>query len=293
VGTGPGDTASTTLLPEFLSRWYTGQAQFTPTPPAAWRAVGCAPIAPAPCQRNGYFQTRRHDVGRRAKTMQRVLERLPDAAWPGLQAARRAVALVRGRRVGPLGETIPPEVDVDAAQLAAHRSALGQVAEWYRPSWPAMPVFALPSFAHGYLRVNVVGRERDGVVDVADYDDVLDALTAELRCCASPRTGRPVVRDVVRTRERSLASVLDSAGPYADAVVVWEDCVDAFHHPAFGLIGPFPLQRVAGHTPNGFAHVHAPGVANGDAGRRAAADVPRMIQALLAASPADELVPLA
>ena len=41
----------------------------------------------------------------------------------------------------------------------------------YRPYWPRMRSFALPSFGDAYLRVNVAGRERDGRVAVDDYDE--------------------------------------------------------------------------------------------------------------------------
>jgi predicted AlkP superfamily phosphohydrolase/phosphomutase len=157
------------------------------------------------------------------------------------------------------------------------------VASWYQPLWRAMPAFALPSFAHGYVRLNVIGREVDGVVHVDEYEHALDSLVSELRRCTSPRTGGPVVRDIVRTRDTSPAAVMGPGGPYADLIVVWDKCIDALEHPAIGVVGPFPLQRVAGHSRNGFAHVVAPGVEPGDDGRRSSLELPAMIRALLGA----------
>ncbi|MDQ1521728.1 MAG: hypothetical protein QOI55_2801 [Actinomycetota bacterium] len=287
VETGPGDTPSGVLLPEFLARWYRGRSLLSSDDPASWQRAGCAPVAPGPCQRSGYFSARRNGGDGRidrvnlVRSVQRVLEVLPDAAWPVQHALRRLVMEPRGKRLGPLGMVIPDEGQADAAALASTRTPFGQVADWYQPLWHDMPAFALPSFAHGYVRVNVAGRERNGVVDPDDYDRTVDELIRELRRCTSPRTGRPVVRDVVRTRPNAPADRMDPQGPYADLVVLWDDCVDAFEHPATGMIGPFPLQRVAGHTRNGFAHVRAPGVEPGDAGRQPAVELPAMLRSLL------------
>jgi hypothetical protein len=283
IRTGPGDTPSGALLPEFLSRWYTGRALLAPDDSTRWRASGCPPVAPGPCQKQGYFNARRNGMRRRDKALQRALESLPDRAWPVQHALRRAVMEPRGRRLGPMGMVLPDETEVDASQLAAQRIPFHQIAEWYQPHWHDAPAFALPSFAHGYVRLNVIGREANGLVDVADYDRVIADLTHELLRCTSPRDGRPVVREVVRTRVNAPDDVFDASGPYADLIVVWEDCVDAFEHPATGLIGPFPLQRVAGHSRNGFAHVRAPGLEAGDGGRHAAVTLPATIRLLLGA----------
>jgi predicted AlkP superfamily phosphohydrolase/phosphomutase len=285
VQTGPGDTPSGALLPEFLSRLYAGEGVLDAGDAAAWRQQGCPPVVPGPCQRNGYFSARRTNGDPRVRVAQRVLEALPAAAWPAQHAARRVVARVLGKRVGPAGMTIPPEVDVDAGVLESTRIQFGQVADWYHAQRSTMPAFALPSFAHGYVRVNLAGRERDGVVDPGDYRRVTDELAAVLRTCTSPRTGRPVVRDVVRTRGDTVAAALDPDGPYADLIVVWEPCVDAFEHPGTGLVGPFPLQRVAGHSRNGFALVCAPGLLPGDGGRQNAVALTGVLRSLLARPP--------
>jgi hypothetical protein len=281
VRTGPGDTPSVVLLPEFLSRWYLGRALLAPDDADEWRRAGYPPVAPGQCQKRGYFSARRIGARARAKTTQRVLAALPSAAWPVQHALRRVATDPRGKRLGPLGMIIPSEATVDAAILAAARTPVEQVAAWYQPMWPRMPAFALPSFAQGYVRMNVAGREADGIVDVDDYDGAVESLMSELQRCTSPRTGRQVVREVVRTRCNTPSEVLAKDGPYADLVVVWDDCVDAMEHPGTGTIGPFPLQRVASHTSNGFAHVIAPGIEPGDAGTTSALALPAMIQSLL------------
>jgi predicted AlkP superfamily phosphohydrolase/phosphomutase len=281
--TGHGDTASGVLLPELLSRWYTGRSMLQADDASRWERRGCPPLVPGPCQRQGYFTARRVDGGR-GRVVQRVSERLPAGAWPVQQGLRRAAAAVApgSETVGPLGLRIPNEQDVDAASLAAARVPLEQVASWYQPQWHTMPAFALPSFGEGQVRLNVAGREADGIVAPDDYDATLADLTERLSRCTSPRTGASVVRRIDRT----------SDGPahdaYADLTVVWDTCIDALRHPDTGVIGPFPLQRLATHTPDGFAHVSAPGVVPGHAGIAPLTELPAMIRSLLAAPASSE-----
>ena len=63
--------------------------------------------------------------------------------------------------------------------------------------WSRTRAFALPTNQHGWVRINLRGRERDGTVAAHDYDRVLDELVSEL---AELRTddGRALVSRVVR-----------------------------------------------------------------------------------------------
>jgi predicted AlkP superfamily phosphohydrolase/phosphomutase len=284
LATGPGDTPSTVLLPELLLRLQHGRPLLVPDDPHEWARTGYRPVAPAPCQRGGYFSARRIDASRQQRLVQQVLAALPEQAWPLQHGVRRAWAATRKVELGPLGMTIPPERDVDEAVLA-ERTPFSQVVEWYQPWWHQMPAFALPSFAHGYVRMNVAGRERNGVVAIDNYDRAVTVLEHDLTRCTSPRTGAPVVRNLVRTRDATPRSVLDPEGPYADLVVEWAPCVDAIEHPTTGVIGPFPLQRVAAHTRNGFALVCGTGVEPGSVTERPATVVPDAIRSLLADGP--------
>jgi predicted AlkP superfamily phosphohydrolase/phosphomutase len=74
----------------------------------------------------------------------------------------------------------------------AERTALGP------KDWSRTRAFALPTNQHGWIRVNLRGREREGIVEPGDYDRVLDELIAEL---GELRTedGRPLVRRILRT----------------------------------------------------------------------------------------------
>ncbi len=135
-------------------------------------------------------------------------------------------------------------------------------ATWYGNHWPKMPAFALPSFAQGQVRVNLRGRERDGIVDPANYDAVLAQVTEQVAQMQNPRTGKPLARRVWRSRRSGLER--DPKLPVADLVVVWEDePIEAVDCGAFGRIGPIPFHRSGSHTPDGFVVVSGPGIAGG------------------------------
>jgi predicted AlkP superfamily phosphohydrolase/phosphomutase len=155
----------------------------------------------------------------------------------------------------------------------------------YRPYWPRMPVFALPSFYDGRVRVNLAGRERHGRVPAARYEDTLRELQALLDACRDPYTGS----GVIAAYERQAPADPRQAGPsLADLVVVWSHGVTALEHPQHGRIGPLPWRRTGGHTgTHGMALVRAPGVAPGPRGVRSTFDVvPTLIGLLGEAVPA-------
>ncbi|MEB3360484.1 MAG: alkaline phosphatase family protein [Synechococcales bacterium] len=131
-----------------------------------------------------------------------------------------------------------------------------QPATWYKRLWPKMKAFALPSFSEGYIRVNLKGREPQGVVNPSDYEAVLNEITAHLQALTIGRTGEPAVADLIRTRTSPTAS--DLGLPDADLIVMWNEqrLADMLESPSFGRIGPVPYQRTGSHTPNGFMLLH-------------------------------------
>jgi hypothetical protein len=147
---------------------------------------------------------------------------------------------------------------------SAHGDLAWQPAAHYRRHWPRMSAFALPSFYDGRIRINLRGRERDGIVEPSRYEETCRALETLLRECRDPRTGRPAVADIERA---STADPLALAGSESDLLVVWSGTAAALEHPRLGLIGPVALRRTGGHTgPHGMAYVATPGLAPGDRG---------------------------
>jgi len=133
-------------------------------------------------------------------------------------------------------------------------------AEWYKPLWPSMKAFAIPSFAEGYIRINLKGREPQGMVDPADYDALCDELSAKLYALREPRTGIPMVSRIVKTRENPLDR--NPKLPDPDLMVVWQDeyATDVMESPEYGRIGPLPPYRAGSHRSEGFLLATGPGI---------------------------------
>ena len=132
---------------------------------------------------------------------------------------------------------------------------------WYRPAWPQMKAFALPSFSEGYIRINLRGREQNGVVDAADYDRVCDEVEALIRQIRDARTGRPLVADVLRPR--GTADAGDPKLPDADLIVLWASMPADVVDTPFGRIGPMPFQRTGSHVERGFLIASGPQIPAG------------------------------
>ncbi|MEB3828324.1 alkaline phosphatase family protein [Phormidium sp. CCY1219] len=137
-----------------------------------------------------------------------------------------------------------------------------QPVTWYKPFWPQMKAFALPSFSEGYIRINLKGREPQGIVEPSEYEALCENLTQHLYALRNPRTGDRVVKQVIRTRKS--ASDRDPKLPSADLVVEWQEPpADIMDSPAFGRIGPVPHRRTGSHRSRGFLMVEGEGIAPG------------------------------
>lgn len=147
-------------------------------------------------------------------------------------------------------------------ELLAHSDGLGWMpAQWYNRLWPKMKAFALPAFAEGLIRINLKGREGRGIVDPSEYDAVCDELTQMLYRLKDGRTGQPLVKKVVRTRQYATEDQDDPKLPPADLVVFWQDeATDVVDSPDLGRVGPIPYFRTGGHRPRGFAAIKGPGI---------------------------------
>jgi hypothetical protein len=141
-----------------------------------------------------------------------------------------------------------------------------------------MRFFALPSFSDGRVRINLAGREREGIILPGDYDTVCDEIESLLTECRDLRTGEPVVDQIDRYRGDPL-----KLGPTeSDLVIVWRGATLGFEHPRLGRIGPLPYRRTGGHTgPYGVAYFAGEGIAAADYGVASSFDVVPTITELL------------
>ncbi len=153
----------------------------------------------------------------------------------------------------------------------------------YRPYWHRMRAFALPSFYDGRIRINLAGRESEGLVAIADYDAELAALERLLGDCRDPLSGEPLVAGVERD---ATADPLALAPSQADLVIEWRPQSLGFEHPALGRMGPLPFRRTGGHTGGpGFAWFQGRDIAAADHGTTSAFDVVPTVIDLLGERP--------
>ena len=274
------DLPSLVLLPELLHRVWRGRGLLRDGDQSAWRAGGYAPLSP-PRHRRWLAEMQDAFDGRFTDDPTHWLRRrLPG---PMLSLVRRAT----GRTVPPVGDLgwpIPPETELSIDEISQRREHLRwQVPTWYRRHWPAMPAFVLPTFSDAHVRINVEGRERDGIVPRDRYRAAGEQVIDIVRQCRDPRTGEAVLEDALWTHRGD--DPFDPTAPDADLVLFWRRPVDALEHPDVGIVGPFPFVRTGEHSSNGFAFVTAPGLPPGDLGRRPAIDVTPTILHLLGQAP--------
>ncbi|MBE9182378.1 alkaline phosphatase family protein [Oculatella sp. LEGE 06141] len=139
-----------------------------------------------------------------------------------------------------------------------------QPAVWYKPFWKQMKAFALPSYSEGYIRINLKGREPEGIVEPSDYDTVCDDICEKLMRLKDARTGIPMVKEIIRPRQQ-LNSCEPEKMPDADIVVIWQEqtATDVVESSDIGRIGPVPHHRTGSHRSDGFLVAAGPGIEAG------------------------------
>jgi hypothetical protein len=150
--------------------------------------------------------------------------------------------------------------------------------------WATTRAFALPGDHAGYVRLNIRGREREGIVDAADAPALMDEIEAGLLSFRDP-DGSPSVDGVERVADQISGSRTEHL---PDLVVRWPD------RPSTGLAGVSSPDhgeiaragvgtgRTGNHTTHGWA-VLAPGASRvRDLGRAPRlTDIPATACALL------------
>jgi predicted AlkP superfamily phosphohydrolase/phosphomutase len=269
------DLASGVLLPELLYRLASGRPYIHEPSVRAWRRRGCPPVWPRPGDRANDRTRSLAAEGRFARLKRRYHTIAPGPVVRAVGSLRRRVS----RTAGPVAlPTAAPDVVLPDGTAPVLPGEIVNPATWHRKHWSAMPWFALPSFSDGHVRLNLRGRERDGVIPLDAYERTCDELEAALRLARDARSGEPVVDQVLRMRA---GDPLAPDGPGADLVVTWKLTSDAFEHPAAGVVGPFALPRSGSHTDNGFLLVDGPGIPPARLGERPTIDLAPTLLALL------------
>jgi predicted AlkP superfamily phosphohydrolase/phosphomutase len=114
--------------------------------------------------------------------------------------------------------------------------------------WAESRAFCLPNDYTGAIRINLKGREPQGVVAAGEeYESLIATLSRELRALVNPATGRPAVARVVRPDREYPGAPL---GDFPDLIVVWANDapITSLASPAIGTVsGDFPERRSGAH----------------------------------------------
>jgi predicted AlkP superfamily phosphohydrolase/phosphomutase len=127
--------------------------------------------------------------------------------------------------------------------------------------WPRTRAFCLPTDLEGCIRINLRGREPEGIVQQgAEYEEVCRSLSTALQQLINPLTGRPAVRQVIYADE-----VLPGERRHnlPDLIVLWSEEAELkeVYSPKFGVVKtPSPDARTGTHRPPGFILARGPRV---------------------------------
>jgi predicted AlkP superfamily phosphohydrolase/phosphomutase len=128
--------------------------------------------------------------------------------------------------------------------------------------WSRTTAYAPPGYYTGCLRINLRGREPNGIVAPgAEYDAVLARLEEDLHALRDAETGAPVIARTVRTRD-AFGDDVHPALP--DLVVFWAEHdrpLRRVRHPRAELTqSPHAFHRGSHHTTEGLLVAAGPGV---------------------------------
>lgn len=165
-------------------------------------------------------------------------------------------------RLRPLLKQIPPSV---AAQLVPLWSAR-------MFDWKNTPFFPLPMDMTAFLRVNLRGRERDGIVGEGEaYERLCDELATFFSSLCDEASGRPIVEHVHRTFAETPIEAPHRFGQ-PDLIVSWNDIrtrevarLRSTTLPGFAFAVPdrLPSGRSGNHTARGWFVARGPGIRPG------------------------------
>ncbi len=132
-----------------------------------------------------------------------------------------------------------------------------------RYDWSQTRAFSLVEEQHGAIRVNLKGREAQGIVSVEEYDEICREIECAMRALRTD-DGKPLAHDVIRTAKNG-EEALSRGIP--DILVPWE--MAAYRSPLRIVGSPaefFPEGRryVGQHTSEGFCIFKASGNRNVD-----------------------------
>jgi predicted AlkP superfamily phosphohydrolase/phosphomutase len=156
--------------------------------------------------------------------------------------------------------------------------------------WSRTKAFSLPADLEGCIRINLRGREPQGIVEPgSQYEDVCAELTEALGELINPATGQAAVRTVCRI-DRLFPG--DRRDHLPDLTVIWNDDAEIceVYSDRMGLVSETPLDpRTGTHSPVGFIAARGPRSRSGTIQGRHIADLAPTVLAHFGINPPAEM----
>jgi hypothetical protein len=258
MGSNDADVAAMLLLPELLYRHAFGSPYMRSIPWAGYTSTGVPLLA-------------EHEVWEQV-IGEAVPRSKPANGNPGI--FDRLLGRPRFEISAPL--PTPPDPSVMDWMPATR----------YASFWPHMEAFALPSFYDGRIRLNVRGREANGVISRSRYSAKCEEINNLIGECRNVLTDEPVVASI----QHAHADPRDVGPSEADLYVIWRSSPLGLWSPRFGSIGPVAYRRTGGHTgAHGFLYAQGDGIEPGDHGIASSFDVVPTLVSLLGEKPGTSL----
>ena len=120
-------------------------------------------------------------------------------------------------------------------------------------NWKHSKVFPLPSDFTGALRINLAGREPEGIVhEGKEYDDICLEIENNFLQLVNPNTGKKAVKEVIKVRDLYSGKYINDL---PDIIIKWEgkDPINSLYSPRIGTVtGELPDKRTGAHQTYGF-----------------------------------------
>lgn len=180
----------------------------------------------------------------------------------GMDAGPNALGLLR--------RAIRPDFRAKMSRLLPRRMQGYLEADRFRgeTNWAKTKAFSIPALNTSFVRVNLRGREPQGVIEPgSEYECLLDQIEGDLKQLVDVRSGMPAVERIIRTAEAYLG------GPPSilpDLAVEWKSTpyfMDRVRHAKGELVQGRPYyNRSSYHRFGGFVAAAGPSIRSGDLG---------------------------
>jgi len=198
---------------------------------------------------------------------------------------KRTVAELLGKlKLGPLARLLPS--GLRERQIAVPR--LGRMLRAPSPNWRRTRAFLDPTALGAGIRVNLAGREPQGMVSPGpEYESLRDELISRLLAWREPGTDLPVITHAWK-REDIHPGPQNALEP--DIIVRYRPDLKAAHTYEPAIIAPAEPDQAAWHSAEGIIIAAGPGIGpSGDLGAADILDVAPTVLTLLGIAPPEHI----